>query len=333
MKKIERADTYYATSLLKSDKQVYRVYVDGGRMYYTLDENNRPTFYLSLTTMLSRLIPKTPHLIDWMIGLGKDNAKKYMDLRAEYGTLMHYAFGVFLTNREWDFDGTERFIDDCIAQGVIRGQYREVDWEDQINKDVAAFAQWVYDYKVETLAIEIVLVSEHGYGTAIDLVCKLVSEEKALDYDNPYKSGPRKGQPREVKIKKEQTALINFKSGRKGFYEEHEVQLEFERMVFEENFPEVKVDAIYNWSPKDWVTTPSYNFKDQSESLNREKAQAYLTIAKMDLMGRLSSYVAPTGKLSYGSTASMKRVTIEDEVADRTAALTAEFKDDHQNVF
>lgn len=324
MKKIERADTYYSTPFLKSSQQVYRVYVDGGRMYYTLDENNQAKFYLSLTTMLSRLIPKAPQLIDWMLGMGKDKAKDYMDKRAEYGTLMHYAFGIFLTQRQWDFDNTEQFIEDCIRQGIINGGYREVDWEEQINKDVAAFAQWVYDHKVEPLAIEIVLVSKRGYGTAIDLVCNMTVEQEGLDYDNPYKSGPRKGEPREVKVSKDITALINFKSGRKGFYEEHEVQLEFERMVFEENFPDVKVDAIFNWSPKDWITTPSYNFKDQSESLNRKKAEAYLAIAEIDLMNRMSSYVAPSGTVSLGETASLKRVSIEDEVAQRTSMLTGE---------
>ena len=323
MRKIEKADTYYSHDLLKKDTQVYRVYVDHGRLYYTIGEDGKPQFFLSLTTMLSRLIPKAPQLIDWMLSMGKEQSKAYMELRAEYGTLMHYAFGVFLMTGEFDFDSTHEFINKAISDGVINGGYREPSWEDDINSDVAAFAQWVVDYQVVPMAIELVLVSKHGYGTAIDLVCELTVEQSALDYDNPYKSGPRKGMPRETKIKKNITALINFKSGRKGFYEEHEVQLEFERMVFEENFPDVKVDAIYNWSPKEWITNPGYNFKDQSDSLNRQKAEAYLAIAKMDLMHKLSSYVAPTGTVSVGVKPSLKRVSIEDEVAERTMSITA----------
>ncbi len=301
MKEIEKIDTFYIdkTILTPVSYQVYRIALGSGRMYYTLDKDKNPSFYISLTTLTSGTLPTSTVLIKWMCELGYKESQAYMRERAVYGTLMHYAVGIFITTRNWDFDKVAEFTQNCVKNCVV--DYVKEGWDDDLNNDVAAFAQFVFDYNVKPLAIEIVLVSKDAYATLIDLVCKITITDKVISETEVYKSGPRKGEKKEVKVDKTITALVNFKSGRHGFYDEHEIQLEFEKRLFEENYPHIKIDAIYNWSPKEWRNKPTYNFKDQSDSLNAAKAEALLAIARIELIKRFPRTITTEGIVPYGS--------------------------------
>jgi len=79
-----------------------------------------------------------------------------------------------------------------------------------------------------------------------------------------YKSGAKAGEPKESKQARKVTAMIDYKSGRKGFYVSHEIQLKIYQELFEAVFPEDPIEKLYNFSPKDWRTSPSYNLKDQT---------------------------------------------------------------------
>lgn len=315
---IEQVDSFYIdeTQLKKQPVTVYRININGGRTYYTVNDKGEPTFYISLTTLTRNTLPTSEFLIKWMCQMGYDESKEYADERANYGTTMHLAFGEFLTKKEWNFNITGIWIQQQVNEGKIKPCNLERFTED-LNYDLAAFAQFVVDYKVKPIAIELILVSKDGYGTLIDLVCRMMIQVDGLDYDNPYKSGERKGQPREVKVGKMITALLNFKSGRKGFYEDMEIQLEFEKRLFEENYPDIKIDAIYNFSPKEWRSAPTYNLKDQSDSLVKEKADALLAIAKIELIKRLPKKTIIEGTVKMGEPAKV----VEQDVADYIKAL------------
>lgn len=295
--------------------QVYRVKVGNGRLYYTLDDNSLPRFFISLTTLTRSTLPTSETLIKWIADMGYEESRNYMAERAEYGTLMHHAFGIFMMEKRFDFDKTDEFIADCVKNFVIK--FSKEEWTEELNRDVAAFAMFCHEYKVEPLAIELVMVSKDGYATLVDLVCKMHESIKSLDYNNPYKSGKRKGQPREVKIEREITALINFKSGKHGFFDEHEVQLEFERRLFTENYPDVKIDAIYNWAPKDWRGSPTYTLKDQSGSLNGEKADALLALAKIELMKRLPNKLSLEKSVKFGDAPKVSEKSVYDFIKER----------------
>lgn len=280
-------------------------------MYYTMLDNT-PRFYISLTTLTKGTLPTSDILIKWIADMGYDNAKRYMKERAEYGTLMHYAYGEFIMNKKFDFDTVDQFIKGAISMGVVDGSYYKEEWEDELVKDVASFAQFCYDKKVKPLAIELVMVSKDGYGTMVDLVCEMHEEIDGLDYDKPYKTGPRKGKPREIKIKRDITALINFKSSKKGFHDEHEIQLEFEKRLFEENYPDIKIDAIYNFAPADWRGKPTYKLKDQSDSLDAKKADYLLGLARIELMKRIPNKTSLEAEVKYGESP----VVVEQSVYD-----------------
>ena len=60
--------------------------------------------------------------------------------------------------------------------------------------------------------------------------------------------------------------MIDFKSGRKGFYESHVHQLYLYKDMWEENYPDIPVQSVFNWSPKDWRKSPTYNFECQDDA-------------------------------------------------------------------
>lgn len=315
MKQPEKVlDTY---SLLKRSYSVFRVSHNGSRIYYTLT-NDVPTFYISLTTLIRATVPKGESLIKWIAETGWKESRAWMNERADYGTLMHYLIGVFILEKKYDFAATSKICEDfCLFKSMI---WKE-EWAEDLNSDLAAFMQFVIDYKVEPLAVELVLVSDDGYGTAIDLVCNMTVEEKGF-FGEVYAKGGKnnaQGSPKESTREKRICALMNFKSRRNGtFYEEEEIQVEFEKRLFEKNFPDIKIDGIYNFSPKEWRgQTPTYSLKDQSDSLNKDKADALLAIAKIELMKRLPKFTTVEGSVSFGRMPTIKTISLEEYVVEQ----------------
>jgi len=306
-------------SVLKKQPQViFRLKVNGGRVYYTVN-NGEVKFYISLTTLTKNTLPTSPHLIKWMCSMGYEESQRYMNERADYGTLLHKAFGEYVIRKSWNTFFAKEFIENHLRSGVVRNCPDIDKWADDLNDDVAAFAQFVFDNKVKPLAIELVLVSKEGYGTLIDLVCRMTIQQKGF-WGDTYSTGGKnnpKGSPKESVKDVDITALLNFKSGRKGFYEEHEVQLELEKKLFEENYPDIKIDRIFNFSPKEWQKMPTYNLVDQTDSLNIEKAEHLLAIAKIELMKRLPNERIFETEIKYGELPVIKERSIEDIIREQ----------------
>lgn len=314
----EKVETVFIDEKLitKVSYTVYRLKVNGGRVYYTIDENGDPVFALSLTTLTKSTLPTSPFLIKWISDKGYDEAQRFMNERAAYGSLMHCAFGELVIQRTWNPLLTKIWILEQINKNIIDKKYTDfIDtWADDINCDVASFAQCIYDYKIKPIAIELVMVSKDGFGTMCDFLCKMTILEEGY-FGEIYSTGGKnnpKGSPKLSKKEKEITALWNFKSGRKGFYEENEIQLSLEQRLFQENFPNIKIDRIYNFSPKEWRDSPTYNLKDQTDSLNIEKAEHLLAIAKIELFKKLPSETTIDTEIKYGEQPTVKTESIFD---------------------
>lgn len=266
---------FFDGALIEPPYKVWQLNSKGHRYYYKYDENGTPEFYPSVTTILSQTMPQSPFLIKWIADKGIDEAERYKAERAAYGTFMHAQFEELIINRVYDLDGLKAKLKDYIENNKLPADF--IYYADDLKKDVLAFAQFVLDYDVKPLAVEIALVhSVYNYAGMIDLPCTMLEKPGSKDYIN---------------------AIVDFKSGRKGFYEEAEIQLHLYKMMWNENFPDVQIERVFNFSPKDWRKKPTYNLKDQTDSPNAQKIPYLLELAAIEDAKRDNTFTAVTGAI------------------------------------
>lgn len=263
--------------------KVYQLNSQGHRYYYRFTEQGEPQFYPSVTTILSQTMPTPPHLIKWIADKGYEEADAYKNERAAYGTFMHAQFETLLIERSYDLDALPEKLKKYIEDNRLADSF--INYADSLKKDVLAFAQFVQDYDVKPMAVEIALVSESGhYAGMIDCPCTM-----------------------RISPKKEErtTAIVDFKSGRNGFFEGCEIQLHLYKRMFEENFG-VQVERLYNFAPKDWRKSPTYTLKDQTDSKNAAKIPALLQIAAIEDDKRENVFTHVSGIISLDNGADLE---------------------------
>lgn len=262
-----------STALIEPEYKLFQLNSNGQRYYYLFDDTGTPKFYPSVTTILSQTLPKSPFLINWIAEKGIEEAKRYRDERAAYGTFMHAAFEELLINRVYDLDGLKDKLKAYIENKSLPNDF--IYYADQLKKDVLAFAQFIKDYDVKPLAVEIALAHPYyKYAGMIDCPCTMLAKIGGDERIN---------------------AIVDFKSGRKGFYEESEIQLGMYRDMWNVNFEQFPVTRIFNFSPKDWRKKPSYNLKEQTESPNIRKIPYLLEIAAIEDEKRDNTFTAVNG--------------------------------------
>lgn len=260
-------------TLIEPPYKVWQLNSKGHRYYYRYDDAGNPEFFPSVTTILSQTLPKAPHLINWIANKGIEEAERYKGERAAYGTFMHAALEELLINRAYDLDGLKGKLKEYIE--VYRLPDDFIYYADDLKKDVLAFAQFVLDYDVRPLAVEIALVHPYyKYAGMIDCPCTMLAKIGGDERIN---------------------AIVDFKSGRKGFYEESEIQLGMYRDMWNVNFEQFPVTRIFNFSPKDWRKRPSYNLKEQTDSPNIRKIPYLLEIAAIEDEKKDNTFTAVNG--------------------------------------
>lgn len=271
--------------------KVGRVNFGKGRSYIRINPDgtleNPLRLYTSLTTAINTCCPMEDPLLDWYIKHGRQEANRLLVLSQHYGTLLHLEIGKYLIEGLYDLDSCDDVVENYTSDKGYWQQECE-GWADKLRVDMLAFIQFALDYQVKPLGIEYVLLSDRGFGTLIDLVCKLTVNEEVY-WGEVYKSGERKGEPKLTKKPVEKTAIINFKSGRHGFYRSNGIQIECEKQLWEENFPDLPIDMACNWSPKEWTASPSYNFKDWTGDVSQMEIDAVLMLANVRYASKAES--------------------------------------------
>lgn len=268
-----RALFFDRQALIEPGYKVFQLNSEGHRYYYRF-EDGEPVFYPSVTTLISQTMPTSPFLIEWMLENGKDGAIEKRDLAAAYGTFMHAQFEKLIISRTYDFDSVPEVLSEYMERNNLPEKFY-FESLSKIRKDVLAFAQFVQDYKVRPLAVEIGLVSANGYAGCIDLPCVMTD--------------PKTGE--------EFAAIVDFKSGRKGFWEDHEIQLHLYKDMWNENFPDKPISRVFNFSPKDWRKGPTYNLKEQTDSKSAGKIPHLLAIAAIEDRKRDKEFTVVQGTL------------------------------------
>ncbi|RZJ92452.1 MAG: hypothetical protein EOO20_01720 [Chryseobacterium sp.] len=283
--------------------KVGRVNFGKGRSYIKIEPDGQLAqpfrLYTSLTTSIAQSMPTPFALEDWKFMHGKKEADRLMKVAAHYGTLMHMEIGRFIKEGVYDLDAVQDPIDNYLSDNNFWDNDC-TQWPDKLKEDMLAFVKFYNDYEVIPLGLEYVLLSEkRGFGTPIDLVCMLMVDEKG-EWGEVYKSGERKGEPKVTSKRVQKRAIINFKSGRKGFYETHGIQMECERLLWDENFPESPIDIAMNWAPADWRTTPDYKIKEWQGTTPVAEIEAILKLAEIRYAARAEkkAYMNMTGIIS-----------------------------------
>lgn len=260
-------------ALIEPPYRVYQLNSKGHRYYYRFNEQNEPEFYPSVTTILSQTMPANPFLTKWIADKGFDEAERYKMERASYGTFMHSQFEKLIIERTYDLDGLKTELKTYIDVNHLPEEF--IHYADELKKDVLSFAQFVLDYDVKPLAVEIALVHPtYNYAGMLDLPCTML-EKPGSD--------------------KRITAIVDFKSGRKGFWVEHEVQLHLYKMMWEANYEQHPIDKVFNFAPKDWRKYPTYHLKDQTDSTEAKKIPYLLELAAIEDAKRDNNFTACNG--------------------------------------
>jgi len=136
-----------------------------------------------------------------------------------------------------------------------------------LQKDLCAFAVWAKAHDLFVVALEVPLYSETiGISGMCDLVGIItIKEGKETHRIN---------------------VIIDFKSGRKGFYETHAFQLHIYRDLWNEMYGDVfAVKRVFNWGPKDWKkSVPTCHFEEQTSEMIEKKLFHYYGLEALDPM-------------------------------------------------
>jgi hypothetical protein len=313
-----------ALALVTQPTPLYRMTGKGsGRYYYRFNESGEPEFFISVTTMIRQTMPTSPVLMKWIADRGYEEAEQYKFERAAFGTMMHMCFQKLLIERTFDFDDfLPGFMKGYMqANGVSLAFFDE--WHDDMQRHVLGFAQFIIDYNVRPILIEGMLAHPDGYAGAVDLVCQMDIEEKGF-FGEILKHGPNKGQPKETKMTRTIFAIVDFKSGMKGFFAEHEIQLKAYEKLIEYNFPHLtgKHFRLFNYAPNEWRgVTPGYKLKDQTESVEIEKFDLLVGLAKIQMKNTSRKILNITGALNLDEKNVSKNI---EEVTFETLAKRIE---------
>ncbi len=301
---------YYDGELLtKPPQPVYRSNFGSSRYYYSIDPDTLKILrYPSVTTIIGKMMPTPEYLIKWQAEHGIKRANEIAKQKADYGTLLHICCTDYIVDREFDFDTLDARIDTFIRTKKIT--YKTDFWEYELKKDLLAFHQFANDYNLKIIAAGLMIFSKkHGIAGELDLVVEM---DMGTGINGTIIQKDIKN-----KTVKRVIAIIDIKSGRHGFYPNNEAQLHLYKMLWNDYLPHIGIDALYNWSPKEWTTTPDYNLKNQTNSIERKKVPEYIKLFKMEeenIDFDKKKYVTISGKiyLGYSADNNLKLETFEE---------------------
>ena len=216
--------------------------------------------YISITSLADKLIPGGKQLDRWRAALGKD-AESYMVERAVFGTLFHHLAFLPLTGKSkvhkhgFDFDWLRyrgRGKKHTNFELLIEPEWRWAasKWEWSFTRGLLAWFEFVKETVKDVLAIEVTLRSKDGYAATLDFVHTAEYYGKDHLCITDIKS---------FLYEAEETKT-------KSFYDVHEFQLEGCKNIWNENFPELPVTQVYNWSPTQWRKSPGWKWKNQTKN-------------------------------------------------------------------
>ena len=317
--KIEDSQYEYITEGFVRPVAPIRRFSQGSkRFYYKVLEDGEIELYSFGTTLIKDGFAEDKMALeDWRNKLKAEGKNPSTELKylAMRGTVMHALLGDYVQQKRVNLKDINLHIAEFHPQLINEPFYMEVIRKDTLwlQKSVYSFAQFVKDFNIKPLAIELMLASEkYKVASPVDLICTMETEEKGF-FEDLYKSGPRKGEPKESKRVTGLTAIVDFKSSANGFYDSQALQLKLYKRMVNENYPNIEIGAIYNWSPKAWTgTTPSYNLKEQSTGQIEDLAELVFEQGAVKHSWKNPKINVVADSIIYGEEIEFKQVPLKD---------------------
>lgn len=282
---------------VRQPEKIFRMDNNGRRYYYKF-ENEEPVFLTSMTSLIDSTLPMSPQVFKWAIDKfgSYDEYRAWMKLKAAYGTFLHLETARLLMKQKYMINDMKEYLQLYIEEHKLDHTF--MSHLTELKKDLIAFAKFAIDRKIKVIAIEIVLSSSDGYGGALDIVLEMY-------VGKTYVSGAKAGLPKEDESIREEV-ILDIKSGRKGFFESHEIQLGGYRNMWNEHFPDKQINKLYNWAPAEWRDVPKYKLKDQTDSKNLRKLPLLIELNKINEENKTLTATTIGGKInlndgSYGT--------------------------------
>jgi hypothetical protein len=245
---------------LQAPYRLYRYDKGDSRFYYRLNKSNQGselTPYLSVTSFTGKSLPTSPYLIEWIGNLGNDTADYQKNLKAEYGTILHIEIARAVRQNGYSFKDLENRLMGMIEQ---RYRYLYANWLYSLKRDLMSFFAFFKERIVKVIGLEVPVYSDtYGLGGVTDMPCIVEFNGKHVN------------------------SIVDFKSGRKGFWQSHELQLHCYKEIWNERFGDLfEVTHVFNWSPNDWKKKPTYKFKNQTDSIFASSTNIRMSLALLE---------------------------------------------------
>ena len=265
---------------------VYSRFNFAGKRYYY---DSVPELATSVTTILGEVLPEGYAVKKLISEMGLDGFNKFLRERATYGTAMHTLANQYLLSgvepesRHLSLGDIERHVRVVVQETGLNVNVET--WKRELTRDLLALVAFYREHNVTPVAIEPVVACKGlglYYAGAIDLVCHMDIKVKGF-FGEVYKTGDKRGQPKETNETQRVMAIVDYKSGKNGFRTSHEAQLAMYKFALMESWAVDEELYLFNLSPKDWTgDSPTFTLKDQTNSKfnNAEVIRALLMIYK-----------------------------------------------------
>lgn len=283
----------YFSALINPKYNIYRSRIDRDRFYFAII-NNELVKLPSATTILSATLPMEDWLVRWISRWGYEKAMEKRNEAAHYGTLFSIIVSDFLRRGEIDLGTIEARINNFRLTNNINLSTEF--WEQRLKEDLYSLYCFIEDYRFEPLAVELPLISvNYKFAGTLDTIGYI-----------QIGSGVNGKILKKDKELRKVLCIIDWKTGRHGFYRSHEAQLQMYRLLVEENFPELVANhelKLYNWAPKEWFDEddPKYSIKDQTESKEALRILNYIAIYQVDEKEKNNKIKILEGNLRIGA--------------------------------
>lgn len=315
---------YFDSTLLQPDYELYRLSSVNGRVYFRFlnhVEQKDPVFYGGATN-INREMPQDESLIRWISNKGYDESRRYYFMRSLFGSFSHTQLCNFIISGKCPLDLLPDFLRAYFFENEFYIHDKEFsDMSIEIKKDMISMKRWMEDCDVQFVFAEFPVYSDTDQlATPIDIGAFVTIREGSFGFK---KDGVTLKKTKDY-IDKRVFALINYKSGKGNFTTAHRFQLESEKNMFLERFPDFTTKDIkcFNLAAKDFR---SFTWNDKSKpysfsecpDIDVDRYNAYMLLAKNTREKRLAKPVSViTGEMGINDSATsfIQQRTIEEIV-------------------